>query len=125
MEQHVKVLSVLFIIFGVLGLLLAGAIFVFGAGTAATILSQEPGPDGQVGAAWAGGCITAMAALVGIISIPSIIAGWGLSKRKEWARILTIIIAILNLPHFPIGTAIGVYALVVMFNEETKRILTA
>lgn len=31
----------------------------------------------------------------------------------------------LSLPQFPIGTAIGVYALVILFNDESKRILTA
>ena len=125
MEQHIKVLSVLFIIFGILGVIGAFLIFALGAGTAATILSQDNSSEGQIGAAWAGGCITVMAGLLGIVSIPSIIAGWGLSKNKAWSRILTIIIAILSLPHIPIGTAIGVYALVIMFNDETKRVLTA
>lgn len=125
MEQHVKVLSVLFIIFGILGLLAAAAFFALGAGTAATILSTDDSPEGRVGAAWAGGCITFIAALLGLLSIPSIIAGWGLSKRKAWSRVLTIVLAVLSLPHIPIGTAIGVYALVIMFNEETKGILTA
>lgn len=125
MEQHIKVLSVLFIILGVLGVAAAVAFFIFGAGTAATILSADQSEEAAVGAAWAGGCMTFIAALIGLLSIPSIIAGWGLSKRKAWARILTIIIAILSLPQFPIGTAIGVYALVILFNDESKRILTA
>ncbi|MND03296.1 hypothetical protein D3C83_230510 [compost metagenome] len=65
-----------------------------------------------------------MAGLLGILAIPSIIAGWGLSQRKSWARILTIILAILSLPQIPVGTAIGIYALVILFNEESKRILS-
>lgn len=125
MEQHIKVLSVLFVILGILGIVVAVAFMLLGAGTAATILSQDQGPDAQVGAAWAGGCITFIAALFGILAIPSILAGWGLSQRKSWARILTIILAILSLPSFPVGTAIGVYALVILFNEESKRILSA
>jgi hypothetical protein len=125
MEQHIRILSVLFIIFGALGLVAAIAFFVLGAGTAATILAQDNSNEAQVGAAWAGGCITFVAALFGIMAIPSFIAGWGLSKRKAWARILTIILAILSLPHIPIGTALGVYALVIMFNDETKALLTA
>lgn len=124
MEQHVRILSVLFIIFGILGMIAALLVLVVGVGTAATILSQDTSSEGQVGAAWAGGCITIMAGLLGIVSIPSIIAGWGLSRKKAWSRILTIIIAILSLPHIPIGTAIGVYALVIMFNDETARVLT-
>jgi hypothetical protein len=123
MDQHIKIISILFIILGVLGLLTAIGFFFLGAGAAATILSQDHGSDAQVGAAWAGGCMTFIAALVGILSIPSIIAGWGLSKRKSWARMLTMILAVLSLPSFPIGTAIGVYALVIMLNDETKTIL--
>ncbi|HYC59716.1 MAG TPA: hypothetical protein VEK79_09135 [Thermoanaerobaculia bacterium] len=123
MEQHIKVVSVLFIILGILGIVVAVAFLVLGAGTAATILAQDDSNEARVGAAWAGGCITFVAALFGIMSIPSIIAGWGLSQKKSWARILTIILAILSLPQFPVGTAIGVYALVIMFNDESKRIL--
>ncbi|HEU4888144.1 MAG TPA: hypothetical protein VFV49_09675, partial [Thermoanaerobaculia bacterium] len=125
MEQHIKVLSVLFIILGILGIVVAVAFMLLGAGTAATILAQDDSNEAKVGAAWAGGCITFVAALFGIMAIPSIIAGWGLSQRKSWARILTIILAILSLPQFPVGTAIGVYALVILFNEETKQLLTA
>lgn len=125
MEQHIKVLSVLFIILGILGIVVAVGFTILGASTAATILSADDSNEARVGAAWAGGCITFVAVLFGIMSIPSIIAGWGLSQHKSWARILTIILAILSLPQFPVGTAIGVYALVILFNEESKRILTA
>lgn len=126
MEQHIKILSWLFIILGILGLLAAVLVFVVGAGAAATIASQAGNdPDAAGGMLAAGGCMTAVAALVGILSLPSLIAGWGLMKRKSWSRVLAIIVAILSLPSVPIGTAIGVYALWVMFNEETKRILVA
>lgn len=124
MEQHIKVLGYLFIVFGILGLIGALVVFVVGAGAAATIGSQAGNDADAAGAALAsGGCMTAIAALVGILSIPNFLAGWGLLNRKPWARILSIILGILALPSFPIGTAIGVYALWVMFNDETKRLL--
>ena len=124
MEQHIKVLSVLFIILGILGIVSAVGFMLLGAGTAATILAQDDSPEARIGAAWASGCITVVAALLGIMAIPSIIAGWGLSQHKSWARILTIILAVLSLPQFPVGTAIGIYALVILFNEESKAILS-
>ena len=125
MDSHIRILAVLFYVLGVIGIIAAIAFFALGAGTAATILSQDDSNEARVGAAWAGGCITFIAAMFGIMAIPSIIAGWGLQQRKSWARILTIILAILSLPQFPVGTAIGVYALVILFNEESKRILSA
>ena len=123
MEQHIKVLSVLFIIFGVLLLVAALGIFLLGAGTAATILSEDQSNEGRVGAAWAGGCITFAAVICAIMGIPSLLTGWGLGKRKAWARILAIILGVLALPNVPIGTAIGIYAIIVMFNDEAKALL--
>lgn len=56
--------------------------------------------------------------MVTILSIPGIIAGFGLFKRKEWARILTLIISVLNLLSFPIGTAVGVYSIWALVQTE-------
>jgi hypothetical protein len=126
MDQHIKILSILFIILGALGLLAAVVILITGAGAAAAIGSQAGNdPDAAKGMMAAGGCMTAVAIFVAIVSLPSILAGWGLMKRKSWSRVLTIIVSILSLPSFPLGTAIGVYGLWVMFNEETKRLLVA
>ncbi|HEX6158778.1 MAG TPA: hypothetical protein VF111_01345 [Thermoanaerobaculia bacterium] len=125
MQQHIKVLSILFYIFGALGLIGALVMLLIGGASVATILSQSGSGDEAAGAAAAGGCMGAIALLIGILSIPSLLAGWGLSKGKSWARILTIVLAILNLPGFPLGTALGVYALWVMFNDETKALLNA
>ncbi len=125
MAQHIRILSVLFIIFGVLGLIAAVAIFMAGAGTAASILASDNSDEARVGAASIGGCLTFVAVLAGLISIPSIIAGWGLSKRKSWARVLAIIIGVVSLPQVPIGTALGIYAIIIMFNDETKALLNA
>lgn len=125
MEQHIKILSVLFILFGILGIVVAVAIFVFGAATVGSLLVSDTGPDRRAASAVVGGCVTILAVLISVLSIPSIVAGWGLSQHKAWARILTIILGVLSLPHMPVGTALGVYAIVVMFNEETKTLLTA
>jgi Ni,Fe-hydrogenase I cytochrome b subunit len=53
-----------------------------------------------------------------VLSLPGIIAGIGLFKRKEWARILALIISVLDLVNFPIGTAIGVYSIWALVQPE-------
>jgi hypothetical protein len=123
MDNHIRILAVLFYVLGIIGILASIAFFVLGAGTVATILSQNDSNEARVGAAWAGGCITAIGALIGILAIPSIIAGYGLTKRRRWAWMLTVILAVLSLPEIPIGTVIGVYALVILFKDETKQLL--
>ena len=53
-----------------------------------------------------------------VLSIPGIIAGIGLLKRKEWARILTLILSALDLFNFPLGTALGIYSIWALVQPE-------
>ncbi len=57
-----------------------------------------------------------------LLSLPGILAGIGLFKRKEWARILTLIISVLDLINFPIGTAVGVYSIWALSQTETTEL---
>lgn len=60
-----------------------------------------------------------IAAFLFLISIPGVIAGIGLLKRKEWGRVLTLVLSVIGLMNFPIGTAVGVYCIWVLVQEET------
>ncbi len=57
-----------------------------------------------------------------ILSVPGILAGIGLFKRKEWARILTLIISVLELINIPVGTAVGVYSIWALSQNETAEL---
>lgn len=69
--------------------------------------------------------VSAVSAVFFITGIPSLIAGIGLLKHRSWARTLAIIVAILALASFPIGTAAGIYALWVLTQKETEALLAA
>ena len=111
MEKHVLIVAVLGIAFGAMGILvgIAGFAALVGGG----IISQD---------------MTAMkiTSLIGIgvvlfflvTSVPKLIAGIGLLKRRGWARILAIVLAVLDLPSIPIGTATGIYSLWVLLNDK-------
>ena len=60
-----------------------------------------------------------------IFSAPQIIGGIGLLKMQPWARILMIVLSALSLLSIPIGTALGIYGLWVLLNEETVRLFAA
>lgn len=47
--------------------------------------------------------------------------GYGLLKMMKWARIAAIVLGVLALCSFPIGTAMGGYVLYLMFQEENKQ----
>jgi ABC-type spermidine/putrescine transport system permease subunit II len=110
MQQHVTIVgwlhivsNALFLLVGLCGLLFfAGIGIVTGDRTAMEIL----------------GIIAIVAALFcAVIALPGILAGYGLLKRQKWGQILGIIVGILSLVNFPIGTAIGLYTLFVLFQE--------
>ena len=119
MEQHVKVVAILNIVLGALGVLIAlGLLLLFGGLAGVAGAEGEPGAD--AGAAVLGliGGLTFL--LVAVFSIPCIIAGYGLLHFRPWAQTLTIVMSILNLLTVPFGTALGIYGLWVLFNKETK-----
>jgi len=58
---------------------------------------------------------------VSALAIAGVIAGWGLIERRQWARVLAIVLAILALIHIPLGTALGIYTLWVLGPQESCR----
>jgi len=54
---------------------------------------------------------------------PGIIAGIGLLNRRPWARILALLMAILDLMVVPIGTAIGIYTIWVLVKAKEAGLL--
>jgi len=121
-ETHVKVLGVLYIVCGVLGIVVALGMLLIG-GIVFMRVSQAAESEavviGHARSAVLPTLIFVAIILVLILSVPNIIAGVYLLKYRNWARILCIVLSILNLMIFPLGTALGVYALVVLFNEKT------
>jgi hypothetical protein len=57
------------------------------------------------------------------LALPAILGGWGLLNYRSWSRILMIVISGLSLLHFPLGTALGIYGLWVLLNEQTRQLL--
>ena len=124
MSTHIKVIAVLFFIFGALALM-----GVFFASLAFSVLAGLAGASGDegapVGAAILGLTGVAMSMVFLAFAIPAFIAGYGLLKMRSWARILAIILAAISLTKIPFGTIFGIYALVILFNKETERLFAA
>jgi hypothetical protein len=112
MEKHLNVVAALQIGFSVLWIVI-GIIILF-------ILSMIGGFVNDRDANFVLPLIgQIVAAFLFLISIPGVIAGIGLLKRKEWGRILTLVLSVIGLMNFPIGTAVGVYSIWTLVQEET------
>lgn len=117
MQTHVKVLGWLYIILGVLGLFITAAVMLILIGSG--LIS---GDQTAITVTTIVGLV--VGAFLFLISVPGIIAGVGLLNYSPWARILGLILGILNLPGFPTGTILGAYTLYVLLDDETSLLFS-
>lgn len=112
-EQHVKILGWLHIVSHALFLIIGLFVFFLLVGIGAVS-----------GEAEAMGVLTVVGTFVGglmlILALPGLLSGYGLLKRRSWGRILAIIVGVLNLPNFPLGTILGAYTLFVLLQDQAS-----
>ena len=115
MPDHVKIIGILWIVFGALSLFGALVIFLILMGAS---LIPDMGEIAPGILRFVGFVVSSFLALLGV---PKIIGGLGLLKGHEWARILVLVVSFLSLINIPFGTALGVYSIVVLFDKETVK----
>lgn len=117
MEKHVTVLGILYIAFSALGLLLA--IIIFTAVVGGGIISGDSEAMAITGIVG-----PAIALFFVLLSAPGLIGGIYLLKHRPWARILVLVLGFINLIEIPIGTALGIYTIWVLFKNEVVDLFT-
>lgn len=115
MDKHVTVLGVLYIVFSALGILAALIVYIVLVGVG--LISEDP--EAMRILATVG---TVVSFVLFLCSIPGIIGGIGLLNRQGWARILVLILGFFKLLNVPIGTALGIYTIWVLFHNETEKL---
>ncbi|MBX3000852.1 MAG: hypothetical protein KF893_20185 [Caldilineaceae bacterium] len=111
MNTHIQLIGWLNIALGILGLLIA--IFAFTILLGVGLISRDNNAMIVLGI-----IATLVSALLGVLSIPGIIAGYGLLRRRMWARYLALVVGFLNLFNVPLGTLVGGYTIWVLLPEE-------
>ena len=113
METHISILGWIYMIGNAFLLLMGGLAFIFFLGIG--LFSGDMEAAGILMVVGFTGMVFFVA-----LAIPGILAGYGLLKRKSWARVLTMVLGVLNLFSFPVGTAVGVYTLWVLLQEDAN-----
>ncbi|MFW5755603.1 MAG: hypothetical protein ACOCWK_03310 [Tangfeifania sp.] len=111
MERHINVVAALHIGLSILGLIIGIIVFAVLNVTVGFVEEMEARKILAIIA-------NVLVIIITSLSIPGLVAGIGLFKRKEWARILTLIISVLHLFNFPLGTAVGVYSIWALVQPE-------
>ena len=120
MDTHVKVLGVLHIAMGALGLI-GALLLVLVFGGVAGIVAADGDPDAAVAFSIIGLTGTALVIFVVALSLPGVIIGIGLVQFRSWARIGGLVLSIFDLIWIPFGTILGVYGLWVLLSKDTER----
>lgn len=113
LQLHVTILAWLHLVGAALFLL--GGVFLF------TLLAGIGVASGEAEAIAILSVIgTALGLLLLFLALPGLAAGYGLLTHHAWGRILAIVVSILGLIIFPLGTLIGAYALWVLLQDRAN-----
>jgi hypothetical protein len=116
MKNHIQILGVLYILFGLLGVVVAVIFFDALAG-------RGPIPGKMKLIFSTSGFGSVLALFFVLVSLPGIIGGLALLMRKSWARIWVLILGFVNIFNIPLGTMLGIYTIWVLMSEEATNAL--
>ena len=118
LQQHIAILGWLYVVGHAIFLAIGAFVFLLLIGLAPVTGEPEP--------MWVLTLVgTTVGLLMAALGLPGLLAGWGLLTRKPWARVLTIVVGILGLINFPVGTAIGIYTLWVLTQPAATEYFAA
>jgi hypothetical protein len=117
MKKHIELLGILHLVFSGLAMIIGIGIFMLLSGIG--IIAHDAVAMGVLGTIG-----TVICVVISLLAIPGIIAGIGLLKMKPWSRSLAIIVGCLDLLDIPFGTALGIYTLWVLLNDESLQLLS-
>ena len=122
METHVKVVAILNIVLGSMGLMAAVIVLLMFGGLAAVVGLSQESPDTAVAVPILGGIGGIVFLVLLVLSLPVFIGGIGLLRLARWSRVYMIVLSALELLNVPFGTAVGIYSIWALTRPETASL---
>jgi hypothetical protein len=125
MKRHVDLLGTLYMIWGALSLVLSLAMIALGLAALAILGSTGPGePSAGLAANFLAALFLSLAVLALLCGGVHLWDAFALHRRREWARPIGIVLAMLDLVVLPFGTALGAYGLWVLAGSRSREAFT-
>lgn len=118
-NNHLRILGIVEVIYGVLhalGALVVAALSLLGCGGCFGADSAGEAFDVVLTSAAVGGGALVFSLVFGFVAL----AGLALMNGRSWAKIATIIFAVLSIANFPIGTIFAIYAIYAIIMDQRK-----
>lgn len=127
MDSHINIAGIIHLIMGGLGLLAGICVTAFvvlmgGLGGLGALAEQSAGA-GEALAVFGSMGILGMfiGGFIVFLSLPQMLAGYGLMRRRAWAPMVALIVSMFQLLSFPIGTVVACYTGWVLLSSEGQR----
>lgn len=122
MKTHVDFLGLLQLVWGALFGLVGVAVLALAIGAAAIVRSAPLHQGAEIAAGLTAVTFTVIGASSLVWGVVHLWCGLQLRRHRAWARVFTLVLAVLNLFFLPFGTPLGVYALWVLLNDESRAL---
>jgi hypothetical protein len=123
MTRHVDLLGILYLTWGALSLVVGISVLILALGASAIIASAAQSGH-TAGFAARVTALTFFLLGAGGVAWGAVHAwsGYAMRRHRSWARLVSLLLAVLNLFFLPFGTALGVYTLWVLLTEQGRRL---
>lgn len=122
MTSHLRLLSILQVVWGAIGLLLGTSMLLLALGAVAIGVSATGDRFAAGVTATAFGIFAAALVVGGVVNAW---AGSALRRREPNGRIVVLALAVVNLFVLPFGTALAIYAYWVLLHNDTRMMFEA
>jgi hypothetical protein len=119
---QVDVVGILFIVWGLLTTLVGVSTLALGIGAVAVIASTARNGGGDVAAGLTAAAFTVLAILAMVWGSAHVIVGVSVRRHRPWSRLVALMLGAVDLLLLPYGTALGIYAIWILLNEDAKRL---
>jgi len=113
-SPQIDTLAIVCHVMGGLGVIGGVIIIAVGGALAASLSGSDAAGAGAAG----GSMFAVMGIFVALMSCIWFAAGYGLQQRAGWGRILTMVLGALSLPSVPVGTAVGIWAFMILLDKD-------
>jgi hypothetical protein len=117
---NVDLLAVLFMLWGVVTMLIGASTLALGIAAAALVRTVVNAGGGGVGASLTAAAFTTLAVLALLWGGVHLVVGVVLRRRRQWSRHAALMLGTVDLLLLPYGTALGVYSLWSLLQEDAK-----
>ena len=109
-QDHNKVIGIMHLIWGGFNTLVVLIIYPLILGIMLPIFRSDPNAPPEVVSIFTA-VMVAVFVISLILSLPPLLAGYAMLKRKRWAKVMAVIAACFEALSMPFGTALAVYSL--------------